>query len=554
MSVAVHASSTVAPAPPVRRRALTVEDIGHFAQVIAAQLELPALRTQVMARTRALCDADGASLLLVDANNGQLVFDVVAGGSGSAIVQRRVAIGEGIAGRVAQLARPLLVRDFANCSFAIRFEDLQFVPTSIVAVPLVLAGDVIGVLEIVRGGSREPFDDHDVQRLELLAPHVAIAVHNSRIAFEIQTSRRRLAEANEVLEQRIQRRTAQLAAGKREWEATFDAISEPMAIISGGTVRRANLAYARAVGLPIEQVVGRKCYAMKAARASACSGCPIADASAAEGATAELMLGTRLYIVRTHPIPDSEPASVVVRYQDITDARAALARQQQVERMASIGQLASGAAHEINNPIAVVQSNLSALSAAVSTDAEPLASPEGVAELREMVSDAQAATARVSQIVLALREMSRLEIGAPAVIDLSKAIAFACRDAGRPVELRGAAANSFRMQPLQLDRTLRAILRNAVQATPAEKAIWVHHYDRGDEVWIEIGDEGAGIQPEHLGRVFEPFFTTRPIGSGVGLGLTAAYGMVQQAGGAIDVRSEPGQGTIVTLRFPRRAT
>ncbi|HVE86803.1 MAG TPA: ATP-binding protein, partial [Myxococcales bacterium] len=121
--------------------------------------------------------------------------------------------------------------------------------------------------------------------------------------------------------------------------------------------------------------------------------------------------------------------------------------------------------------------------------------------------------------------------------------------AGRVVLDLSASHPAF-IPPLQLDRLLGKILRNARQAIQGDRGrVFVRTRDGGGSVWIEIQDEGCGIPPEHLNRVFEPFFSTRGVGQGIGLGLTAAYGIARRHGGDIEVRSQPGRGATFSVRL-----
>jgi signal transduction histidine kinase len=108
--------------------------------------------------------------------------------------------------------------------------------------------------------------------------------------------------------------------------------------------------------------------------------------------------------------------------------------------------------------------------------------------------------------------------------------------------------------PLQLDQALGHVLRNARQAVTRHQRIVVRSWDGESEVLVQVRDEGVGIDHEHLRRVFEPFFTTRGVGKGIGLGLTAAYGIVKRVGGEIEVESGGlSQGASFTLKLPLAA-
>jgi two-component system, NtrC family, sensor kinase len=275
--------------------------------------------------------------------------------------------------------------------------------------------------------------------------------------------------------------------------------------------------------------------------------------------------------------------SVVVHYQDVTKARALEERLRESERLAAVGQLASGAAHEINNPLGFVTSNLrtlrgmmdelrvpvrvlhdvvSLLKAQKLEEAQEhlqeleLPDPHHLDEGVSMIDESLDGARRVSDIVKGLRELSRLEIGKPEPAQVNASVSRAVRaqlgDNPPNLHLDLRADAPAAIAPLQLDQALGNILRNARQATPRKQAIRVETWNTEREVLIRVSDDGAGIAKEHMRRVFEPFFTTRGVGQGLGLGLTAAYGIVRRAGGDIEVASGgPSLGAAFTVRLPR---
>ncbi|MHB8877255.1 MAG: ATP-binding protein [Myxococcaceae bacterium] len=538
-------------------RAERAEMVMRFAQSIAAQLTVPRIIDVAIAKTRVLCDAEGASLLLVDPASGELFFDAVAGAGSGSIERVRLGPGQGIAGKVAMTAAPLLVPDVCGCPDFDPVADAHsgFRTGSIIAVPLVLGGDVLGVLEAVRGAQSRGFGATHLQRLEDLAPHVAIAVHNAQITAELRQSQAEVMAANAGLEKKVQERTEQIGRAKREWERTFDAISEPIALQQGYELRRVNLAYAKRVGVPIARIPGQTCHQLLAGRDSPCEGCPLAKGGAGE-LKGELEIGPNSFVRFSgyRMIDDPAETSVVVHYQDITEHKVLQERLRESERLAALGQLASGAAHEINNPLGFLTANLHALRAGLEelgpADAAPL-----VTEGLEMIDDSLEGARRVADIVKGLLELSRLGTGRAGACSANDSVTRALRaefgsDLGRVTTTLEASAPAS-IAPLQLDRVLRHLLRNARQAVAGDERVHVKTTSDARWVRIEVRDGGHGIARENLRRIFEPFFTTRGVGRGIGLGLTAVYGIVNRVGGDIEVRSEPGQGATFVVRLPQ---
>jgi signal transduction histidine kinase len=274
---------------------------------------------------------------------------------------------------------------------------------------------------------------------------------------------------------------------------------------------------------------------------------------------------------------------VVVTYNDLTQSRQLADRLRESERLAALGQLASGAAHEINNPLGFVTSNLRSLRGLVDelrspvralSDAIAIVKDKRSNELAELLSridepDLQAledglemidesldGARRVGEIVKGLRELSRLEIGKREPANVNSSVTRTVRahfgDSPPNVTLVLDARHTADIPPLQLDQAIGHVLKNAQQAVKGPQKVTVRTFDTEAQVVIQISDEGVGINAEHLRRVFEPFFTTRGVGKGIGLGLTAAYGIVKRVGGDIDVESSGhGAGATFTVKLPR---
>jgi signal transduction histidine kinase len=565
--------------------------VNEFAQAIASKFTLPELVKEAISKTRELCDADGASLLLIDPETGALCFDTVDGGAEGKIERVRLVRGQGVAGKVAVEGRPRLVPHAAECpDFDPSFDrKTGFQTGSIVAVPLILSGDVLGVLMAVRSVERLPFTPVTLHRLVQLSPHIAIAVHNVQITTQLRSSQTEVLQANASLEQKVRERTEQISRAKQEWERTFDAISEPIALLDGYVIRRANQAYARRVKLAVQDLPGKTCHRVFAGRDTPCPSCPLGKGRGV-ALSAELMIpnpstakDSTVELSGYWLNDDPGSMSVVVTYQDVTHSRSMAERLRESERLAAVGQLASGAAHEINNPVGFVTSNLRSLRGVVdelrmpmrvladliglvkekrlddlAELVESLDEPdlETLDEAVEMIDESLDGARRVSDIVKGLRELSRLEIGRREPADTNASVTRVVRneygELPATVQLLLEATVQADIAPLQLDQALGHLVKNARQATPKKERVIVRTWSTSNEVLIQVRDEGVGIAKEHLRRVFEPFFTTRGVGKGIGLGLTAAYGIVRRVGGDIEAESEgPGRGAVFTIRLPR---
>jgi two-component system NtrC family sensor kinase len=255
----------------------------------------------------------------------------------------------------------------------------------------------------------------------------------------------------------------------------------------------------------------------------------------------------------------------------------------QSERMASIGQLAAGVAHEINNPVGFVNSNLGSLQRYV-TDMLRLLSvyekAEGalpgaamqeisqvkadidVAFLREDVANLLVESLdglkRVTRIVQDLKDFSHVDESERQWADLEAGLESTLRVVWNELKYKAEVIKEFAGIPpvecfaFQLNQVFMNLLINASHAIEGRGTIAIRTGHDDACVWVEVQDSGRGIKPEHLSRIFEPFFTTKPVGQGTGLGLSLAYGIVKKHDGHIEVKSELGQGTVFRVILPKK--
>ncbi len=256
----------------------------------------------------------------------------------------------------------------------------------------------------------------------------------------------------------------------------------------------------------------------------------------------------------------------------------------QSEKLAAIGQLAAGVAHEINNPIGFVNSNLATLRRYVDDllrviaafeAAEPaladgaararlaaLKEAVDLAFLREdigaLIAESIDGTSRVRRIVQDLRDFARTGDIDWQLADLHECIESTLNVAANEIRYKAEVVRAYGELPpvecvaAQLNQVFLNLLVNAAQAIEGRGTITIRSGRDGDEAWLAFADDGPGIPAEILPRIFDPFFTTKPVGTGTGLGLSVSYGIVQKHGGRIEVSSAPGQGATFTIRLPLR--
>lgn len=255
----------------------------------------------------------------------------------------------------------------------------------------------------------------------------------------------------------------------------------------------------------------------------------------------------------------------------------------QSERMASIGQLAAGVAHEINNPVAFVNSNLGSLQRYVTDMLKLLAvfgraevglSPTVVQEIEQvkkdidfdflqadivsLLDDSLDGVKRVTRIVQDLKNFSHVDESEVQWADLEAGLESTLRVVWNELKYKATVVKEFAgIAPIecfafQLNQVFMNLLVNAAHAIEERGIITLRTGQDDDVVWVQVQDSGHGIKPEHLSRIFEPFFTTKPIGQGTGLGLSVAYGIVKKHNGRIDVTSELGKGSTFTVVLPKK--
>ncbi|TWT79445.1 Sensor protein ZraS [Planctomycetes bacterium CA13] len=268
--------------------------------------------------------------------------------------------------------------------------------------------------------------------------------------------------------------------------------------------------------------------------------------------------------------------------QQLRETQAALVES---EKLASLGQLAAGMAHEINNPIAFVTNNLAVLRRELGPIIELVRKYE---QTRDFLDDAPAelledlhrieaecdldwvgehlpqllqsstqGLTRVRDIIKNLRDFARLDQAGCDDLDLGQAVMSTLQilktqiDEKRiRVELDAGSVPTVLCRPDKILQVIYNVILNAVQASELGAEVMVRLMSNDESVIIEVEDNGCGMEKETLSRVFEPFFTTKPVGTGTGLGMAVSYGVVGDHGGAITIDSQPNQGTTVRVVLP----
>ena len=364
---------------------------------------------------------------------------------------------------------------------------------------------------------------------------------------------------------------AELAAleALRRSEARFrflvEAAPDGVVILKRGLIAFINPRAAQILGVGVEQALGRAIVSFL----------PPSDAAlAGERITAMMRDGIEFppseYTVRAEIARTVEIKSVVCEWEgvpcvlafarDVTERKALRDRMIESDRLAAVGTLAAGVAHEINNPLTYVQLSAHRLARLVDKLGVPR---ETLAELRSHLAGIEHGLGRVASITQSLRAFVTDDSDAPGSVDLDLVIAQALKMVDN--DLRHAARLVRDLSPTppvngsapRLEQVLVNVLINAIKSLPRDAAarheIHIGKALVGDRVTVTIRDTGCGIPAVLRSRIFEPFFTTRDVGHGMGLGLSVSKTIVEKLGGEIEVDSVEHVGTTVRIHLPIRA-
>jgi two-component system, NtrC family, sensor kinase len=438
---------------------------------------------------------------------------------------------------------------------------------SALSVPLLSGAELLGTLSI---GSSQPhrFTEDDERLMAIIAGQVGVAVQNARLH-------------------------SYMRVGKQQWEATFDAIGDPIAVFDGcGRLLRGNTALAIHLNRPVTTLRDLTCDEV-----GLCGGtyphCAVGQAAVTACTRADVTLpDARIFSVTTCPVEDvTDEAAVVQIAKNVTleigNARrlthlseelaatngrllatverlkATQAQLLQAEKLSAIGQLVAGVAHELNNPLTSVIGYAQLVEGELRTASPevPLRPPVDLARDVRRIAEESERAARIVRNLLAFARRQTAERAPQDIADIVSRVlalrAYEFRlsgielestfDAGLPRVLADAG---------QLQQALLNLVLNAEQAmrgrVPRRLCVGARYVEEAAAVELVIGDTGHGIAEENLRRIFDPFFTTRDVGEGTGLGLSICYGIVRDHGGQIRVESRVGVGTTFSLLLPAR--
>jgi two-component system NtrC family sensor kinase len=497
-------------------------------QALMSEGDLASLPGQLLASIVGQVKADRASLLLLGRADELYVASAI-GPLPESVAQARIQTSQDSVAQIVSQEGPVVLEGEADLDPL--WQALVGWPEMVttVCVPLSTREKLVGLLTLGRSADSPPFAPGDLSLLSVMGGQVATALENAR-----------LYEA--------------VAQGRREWEATFDAIADGISILDReSTILRANPAMADLVGMPLTALVGQKCYQVLRCGDGRPSWCPqhqtLEKGIAQTVEVDEPELGGT-FLVSTYPLPDvdGQIAGCVHVMKDITERKRAQEQLLQSEKLAALGRLAASLAHEINNPLQALSSGLRLLN-------RPTLDQE---KRKQYLAVAGREVERLIGIAERMIGFYRPATDAAASTDVHALLDEMLVLAGKElehgkVEVRQVWADDLPMihaMANQLKQVFLNLILNAAQAMPDGGTLTIStgRAENGSAICVRFADTGHGIAPEHRDHIFEPFYTTREQGSG--LGLSVSYSIVQQHGGRIEVESQPGQGAALTVTLP----
>jgi two-component system NtrC family sensor kinase len=420
-------------------------------------------------------------------------------------------------------------------------------PTSLVCVPLMVADVAIGAAAVLRV-EPPPFGSPERDLLAILAGPIAQALHQTGVLAQLKT-------ANADLESSVW----QLTRSRNTLRALFDSLPISIYIIDPQfNLVAINLDRSQRVNRPPTLLVGRPCYQALYQRDEVCSGCRVAETLAAARSTVRTQHSGEAgndepseWEIHTYPIYDdhSQVIQAILIEQDITERHRLEAIVGQSEKLAAIGQLAAGVAHEINNPLTAILANAQLLQ-------REIPAPDDKQELVGMILHAGS---RAAQVVRSLLDLARLEQYEFLPTDVNETIHKALDLVRHEIvshciqltthfseDLPLVRASQNHLQGVWVNLMVNAV--DAMEDQSGELHISTRCFE--NEISVVISDTGKGIPADQLERIFDPFFTTKSRGHGTGLGLSVCDRTIKQHNGRIVVNSQVGVGTEFTVLLP----
>ena len=446
-----------------------------------------------------------------------------------------------------------LIKELQRCSEPIFYpskaeyeEDLQPLFSNglspEIILPLKFKEKLNGFICLGRCRDKEYFDQFDAEILGILTGQCSLALENA-ISFEkLRRQQKRLQEMNK-----------ELIISRNKLEAFFDGITTPISIQDiNYNIIMVNYAATRYFRKPFNNLVGSKCYNVFFGRNKPCENCMAQDClhSQLPFTMEKVDENTGMtFSIHFYPIsvPHGSEKIFLEFFQDITQQKRLQEELIQSEKMAGIGTLASGIAHEINNPLCGIIGTAEILLEEVDKDEK----------LKEYTLDIIKYAQGAAEIIKDLARYSRREEKATTLVDVNMVVEDTLKLARRgmkfkeiEVEKRYGDVPKLEANMGELQQVLLNLIINAVQAMQGKGTLILETREEAGNVVMVVSDTGPGIEKKDIENIFNPFYTTKEPGKGTGLGLSIVYQIIYNMGGRINVDSRPGAGTSFAIQIP----
>jgi PAS domain S-box-containing protein len=491
--------------------------------------------------------------------------------------------GQQLTGWMLKHQKPLLINDLQEDPRFKAVASSDFPIRSLLSVPLRAKGQMVGLLNVFNKRSKEGFSKEDQKLLSIIASQSAQIVENARLYEELQR------RSHELQESETKYRALMQEAGEAILLADLDTRriievneqAEKLTAVPRDALRGRTLAdvvpveeFADAAAFEKMQQDGHLQYSnVRLERRGA------AASYVDVGASLVTYGGNRIVQVICHDVTEREKLSSHLRHhaeelekevqertRDLRESQSQLVQQ---EKMAALGKLVAGIAHELNTPIGTINSNADTLGRSLAKLRGIITNESCNEAMREnpllqhvlsVVDDIsrvnQLASQRIVDIVTTLRNFARLDEADLKTADLHEGLESTLTLVRHELKNRVRVVKEYgdippiRCHPNQINQVFMNLLVNASQAVKGKGEVRIKTFREDDMVNVQISDTGVGIPPENLPRIFDPGFTTKGVGVGTGLGLSICFKIVQDHRGNIDVRTEVGKGSAFTVRLP----
>jgi two-component system NtrC family sensor kinase len=511
------------------RRISELFSLQELSYVLSESIQLDRIVDQVAKYAGRFLQADGAIVVLADDDAGRMLRVVGASGTLEPLIGQVTDDPESTLVRFAMQRERIEVAQGVGTPSVSLIGELAV--RSAAVAPLRSQGVTMGALAVAdrQGG---PFTTEDLWLLSTVATNASVVLANSRL-YEM------------------------VRRGKEEWETTFNALAEGIAVVGpGDAVLRANRALATLAEMPESDLVGRRFGEVLLGTTEAV-GTLIQAAHRGERAVpvvARLERSERVLRLTAAPLAGPQgPGPVVLLVEDVTEQRRMEAQLIQNDKMASIGQLVSGVAHELNNPLTSIAGLTELL-------LERELHPDFPREHLRVIHDQ---AERAGRIVRNLLTFARKGVPEKAPVDLNDVAARTSLLIVYELQLHGIELEqALSAEPVvvlgdryELQQVLLNLITNAVQAVSGlppgrPRAITVATARSDGAALLRVRDSGPGVPPQHASYLFTPFFTTKAPGQGTGLGLSLSYGLVQSHGGVLSYEDPPEGGAEFRVVLP----